>query len=526
MSIQLDPNLILEFLKAEPPTSHTQRGAKINAIRHKVWKHRGLLTIGAAQEMGYGGADLKYDLRMSNVKLVRVESTTESSMNYEQNEDIKFDDWHDPVSFEKLVQRAQETFGDQDGLALVQGWQAKNICRTRYLVRNPDGVTFNSMKEAIDALQAVQNHESNILEPQNSIVLRSSNDPCTSFTSKTIQTVQRKKTRTCQNSTSPKKMKITKNKNTAVSSAQLQSPPTKFESLQLVAQAIINNPEKVLILTGAGIEIDSFKKIPPAPTLTHRAISFLRTISSGLLAHITTNISGLQLEVEQSDLVALNFVPVHRTIHDGQCSRRSCGKVYRPRRITDYRVPSLCDCKYTAPVVYGCVPSTKDVSSEDSEIANRVAQDREVLLILGNSLENGRNGTGLKWMSKLQTTSVVVVDPFLPQNIDKACDLVRERLRACHFKSKNSNKYLDALHIVHETADEFMRHLVTAIHKAGGDHFAPNWESLQDTTLSTPSFYDTHPPPPLSPSYEHEPTITVLKQLARRLQTVNEASNG
>jgi len=282
-------------------------------------------------------------------------------------------------------------------------------------------------------------------------------------------------------------------------------------ALELVARTIERWPAQLLVLTGAGVEVACLEREPPGPCAAHRVLAKVRELTDGEVGHVTTNISGLQLYAESPELSRRNLVCVHRTIYDGVCSRRSCAKMFRPRSHLDATVPARCDCG--KPVV-GCVPETADRASDDWGAAADLAAGRQVLLVLGNSLRNETNGTGLKWMEYLRVKACVVVNPTLPETIGAERHLLQKlqsaKLAVHDSCLRGTTKTLERFIVVRETADAFLTRLAGRL----------NLGLLDRPDPAHRRFPDTHRPPPLPDGYSHKPTLDVLARFLPPAKTI------
>ena len=183
-----------------------------------------------------------------------------------------------------------------------------------------------------------------------------------------------------------------------------------------IAQLLLDdNARHILLVTGAGVEDVN----EPVPNYVHAMCSLILARGG---AHVTTNISGVQLLAQPDDeQIALKpFVAVHGLLYDQKEGR--VGKLRRPRCLGDAEThPMLVGRSRRVPI------PTQDVSDNDINVieARQSAVGRTVLVIMGNSLAKSSNGRALNFLAAARDVSHVI---FINTSVDGGEARVRSDL--------------------------------------------------------------------------------------------------
>jgi len=311
----------------------------------------------------------------------------------------------------------------------------------------------------------------------------------------------------------------------------------------LIVATVRERPEALLFLTGAGVELECFSGLGPRLAVAHVTIAAIRAATAGLVAHVTTNVTGMQCFAEARDVVHVNFALPHRSIHDARCSCRNAGAdsmtcIYKPRGVLCARasgaivLPPRGDypgvdvfapvapvqCKHSK-AISGCIPSACSRDTEhifkETIHAERITQPRRVLVVMGNSLDKSANGTGLSWLSTRVFDRVVIVDPLAASDPKKFYDRLVRRLGIVAIRVED---WPSKIVVVPLKADVFAARL-----NADFDRDLPDLgfkgrlhRTATQANEAMRAFAANHGSlPPLPPDYTHPPVVNVRNAFIR-----------
>ena len=186
---------------------------------------------------------------------------------------------------------------------------------------------------------------------------------------------------------------------------------------RLIAAHLVRSDGGVLMLTGAGIEMDSI-----APNVCH-ALGALVSCTGGAL--VTTNITDATL-LAMPDEHDTSFVAPHGTMCDqkGRVQRR------RPRSYAELELPLLGERG-----VYTEIPITVDPNDPNVLDTRRAAAAPQLktLLIMGNSIIKKSNGRALNFLEAATAIDRVI---FVNPDTSRVASDIQEELRLWGLRGK------------------------------------------------------------------------------------------